>query len=668
MLSSHLTQSTFSTESKSNPSTKSATPSQWSSGKKLRAREQGAQVERGAKYCIAISVVTAASTTERLNSLKRLMNSLLNTDYPLDVNLPLRISVDSDTAEDTLRYISSLSWPFGPKTINRRVKKGGLVAAVAESFFPSSPFDHGVILEDDIEVSPYWYRYLTTVLDLHYENPDPRIIGISLYNPRTIEVIASRGKFVNFDSTKITKETLYAHQVPCSWGAVWFPTPWMEFLTYLSSRIASDPQGQHPMTLPGSNTITWKLSWKKFIIEMMYIKDLYMIYPSFTDQTSFATNHVEIGEHIKDKKSQKRFTPGFTIPIFTLDSFEIMCPLASFPSSLDSITFLDIFGRPILSPTKALSEGAILPPSTSWDPPRPKNPTDSPSMSEGMAEECKQSIRDKEFPFFFPTSLAHHKHSITIHLINSPSLLSQIHHYGVLPFVKEILVSHLDNTVAPPPNLRIGSTSVTFLLYETPTLASIFSPSSKASAASHILYVPQEILVAHKDMVLLNKVSIIHPKSFISFAPVQTTTSSYDYLTMPIIVPSEYLEQYACNPLFGKLRDIIRNHGKSCIIPSILHLLRPSSLIVKPTEKIKRYVKTENSVTKDSVIDKCVDSIKSIVQSPQRSPPAIYIWANIDVGGGVEIFEEIFDRKEFADPFQVINSAFPDIPELSVIF
>jgi len=177
-------------------------------------------------YFVTISIITAVKTEGRLNSLKRLMNSLLKSLYPDSAYIPLRIAVDSDASKETIEHVTRLVWPYGPKAINRRVKKGGLVAAVAESFFPSSPLDHGVLLEDDIEVSTHWFQYVTSVLDLHYKDPDPRIIGISLYNPRTIEVIASRGKFVKFNSTAITEQPLYAHQVPCSWGALWFPEPW----------------------------------------------------------------------------------------------------------------------------------------------------------------------------------------------------------------------------------------------------------------------------------------------------------------------------------------------------------------------------------------------------------------------------------------------------------
>ena len=40
-----------------------------------------------------------------------------------------------------------------------RVAKGGLIAAVVESWVPSDAHSYGILLEDDIEVSPFFYLY-----------------------------------------------------------------------------------------------------------------------------------------------------------------------------------------------------------------------------------------------------------------------------------------------------------------------------------------------------------------------------------------------------------------------------------------------------------------------------------------------------------------------------
>ena len=44
-----------------------------------------------------------------------------------------------------------------------------------------------------------------------------------------------------------------------------------------------------------SATNGWKTSWKKFLIELAYLKGLVVLYPNFPNQSSFSTNHLEAG-------------------------------------------------------------------------------------------------------------------------------------------------------------------------------------------------------------------------------------------------------------------------------------------------------------------------------------------------------------------------------------
>ena len=113
---------------------------------------------------VAISIISAARTPTRLRSLQRLCNSLLKADYLGRKDVHLRFHMDSDSSSAALEYVLRLQWPNGPKTINHRVKKGGLVAAVSESWYPASEFEHAVILEDDIEVSPYFFIWLSRLV------------------------------------------------------------------------------------------------------------------------------------------------------------------------------------------------------------------------------------------------------------------------------------------------------------------------------------------------------------------------------------------------------------------------------------------------------------------------------------------------------------------------
>ena len=62
--------------------------------------------------------------------------------------------------EETLRVIGSFNWEYGTVSVTRRVVHGGLLPAVVESWYPSDNHSYGLILEDDVEVSPLFYAWV----------------------------------------------------------------------------------------------------------------------------------------------------------------------------------------------------------------------------------------------------------------------------------------------------------------------------------------------------------------------------------------------------------------------------------------------------------------------------------------------------------------------------
>jgi hypothetical protein len=44
----------------------------------------------------------------------------------------------------------------------------------------------------------------------------------------------------------------------------------------------------------------WTRSWKKYFIELVYLRGYVMLYPNFRDYLSLSTNHLEVGSHVKE--------------------------------------------------------------------------------------------------------------------------------------------------------------------------------------------------------------------------------------------------------------------------------------------------------------------------------------------------------------------------------
>ncbi|WAQ81735.1 hypothetical protein PtA15_2A46 [Puccinia triticina] len=300
----------------------------WILGLELQALKKWHQPQ------IDISVIT----NDRSMSLARLLGSLERAAYYGDrVNLVINMEQTADQQTRTL--VEGFMWKHGSKTVRKRIIQGGLLPAVVESWYPSSAHDsYGVLLEDDVEVSGYFYGWLKfAVLGYRYSGrPAGKIYGISLYQPQHSELRPEgRRPFHAPDllaGLGVHPPTMpYASQVPCSWGALFFPETWTAFERYLTFRLANQIPGLplHQPVIPSPiRSNRWPKSWKKYLIEWVYLRGLVMIYPNYHhllnrpnppegdqqdtpedaragDQVwvpiGLSTNHLEIGTHVHNR-------------------------------------------------------------------------------------------------------------------------------------------------------------------------------------------------------------------------------------------------------------------------------------------------------------------------------------------------------------------------------
>ncbi|KAK1307989.1 hypothetical protein QJS10_CPA09g02073 [Acorus calamus] len=287
-------------------------------------------------------------TQNRANSLQRLLQSLKNAYY-LGDEVSISFNMDSRVDEETLKLVGSFEWPQGAKTIRRRIIQGGLIRAVSESWYPSSDDEFGLLLEDDIEVSPYYYLWIKYALLAYHYDPQvslPELSSISLYTPRLVEVVKERPKWNATEFfKKVHPNTPYLHQLPCSWGAVFFPKQWREFYAYMNARFTEDAK-RNPVQIPKSRTNGWQASWKKFLIDMMYLRGYVSLYPNFPRQASFSTNHMEPGAHISAKDNVvKHDKSDFEVPLLRED-FRLFLPNGKLPPP-GKLPVLNLFNQPV---------------------------------------------------------------------------------------------------------------------------------------------------------------------------------------------------------------------------------------------------------------------------------------------------------------------------------
>ncbi|KAG8819498.1 hypothetical protein FRC19_009739 [Serendipita sp. 401] len=229
---------------------------------------------------------------------------------------------------ETRRVVRDCRWKHGPLTVRHRVTLGGLIPAIVESWYPANNDAYGLILEDDVELSPLFFAWIKmNILRYRYGTSSlsrELLYGISLYSPKNVELRPLgrqpwSAQVLFEEQGLLSKATPYLSGTPCSWGAVYFPEHWREFHDYLISRQLEEIVPLDTIIVPDVRSNRWKKSWKRFFIEFAWLKGSVMVYPNFDNFVSFSTNHLEIGSHVADASAKARKKSLFVVPLMTLE-------------------------------------------------------------------------------------------------------------------------------------------------------------------------------------------------------------------------------------------------------------------------------------------------------------------------------------------------------------
>lgn len=256
----------------------------------------------------------------RPHSLARLVRSLASAEYAEGASISVRFALDFaanasvDAAIDDV--VHSLAWPHGAVSIRRRRQHAGLRDNILGAWQPRAHAAPALFLEDDLEVSSLWWRWVQACLGRYASPPPPELIGISLFTPDDMNE-----PFVNaYPHGQPACQWQASHArarggasavlfgQPCSWGAVYFAAPWRRFLRVAKALTALPalPSVSCPAGMgfaEGCSHVAvnrWgRSSWKRLLVLHMLSEGLVMLYPNLPQRTSFSTNHVEQGVHVR---------------------------------------------------------------------------------------------------------------------------------------------------------------------------------------------------------------------------------------------------------------------------------------------------------------------------------------------------------------------------------
>ena len=133
--------------------------------------------EIAGKYMIALLIVAYKDPYR----LQRLLDSVSVACYDGN-DVDLIISIDKSDSTDVKQLAEAFLWKYGDKIIRTFQDRQGLRKHILSCGDYLEEYDALFILEDDLIVSPQFYRYGMECIKRYYE--EEQVAGISLYSPQ----------------------------------------------------------------------------------------------------------------------------------------------------------------------------------------------------------------------------------------------------------------------------------------------------------------------------------------------------------------------------------------------------------------------------------------------------------------------------------------------------
>jgi len=229
-------------------------------------------------------------TQKRAASLQALLNSLENTDFggdTVDVFIHVDYSTESAPCIEVARNFN-----FSSGTVSYSVSTTG--KGLRDSWFNAwqpQPDQRAIILEDDIELSVHWYRWLKSAWD-HTETRSD-LAGISLQR----QTLVPRKPHKQMEIINRHDPFLYALV-----GSIGFSPHWKQWKKFLAW-VASNDVETVDITMKDLVTSDWfdildrRSMWTHYFVWFCRQNDLYTLYVNLPGAKTLAAHKRLRGEH-----------------------------------------------------------------------------------------------------------------------------------------------------------------------------------------------------------------------------------------------------------------------------------------------------------------------------------------------------------------------------------
>jgi hypothetical protein len=240
----------------------------------------------------------------------RALTSLKNALYDGDsVSLHIFIdhfpaSTDPNKIDDELaknkkmiEIATDFVWPHGAKIISARTQNAGTQGAWLQAWMPSTNNEYCFFVEDDMEMSIYYYQWLKKAL-LYYRHGDMEnrlddsVYGISLQRQYLVP-----GKGAKTKTPAVNNGGLpFLYQEVGTWGQLMFPEQWREFFFWYNHRKYKNIKP----SLPGMITDDWynilgEKIWSPYHQVWAHVTKRFNLYTNFKEKVGLSDSHQNKG-------------------------------------------------------------------------------------------------------------------------------------------------------------------------------------------------------------------------------------------------------------------------------------------------------------------------------------------------------------------------------------
>lgn len=290
------------------------------------------------------------TTDKKPHALARSLNSASTAHY-LGDDVELTILMDHSTDLVTQVFANNFNWRKGTKNVRHRIAQTNRPPIFAETWYPANNDEYAIILNNDVELSPYYYTWAKyAILRYRYMESEKsrKMFGVSLYAPRLTETDPSGRHWFNPSSALQNaghpekSHEPYVMQWPSHAGAVFFPEHWREFHDYITARVAdSNGFAMQDVVVPDLRSNEWVKSWRRYFEELIYLRSYVMLYPNFEgNASSLSTLHIEL----KKKTMREQFADALSI--YNVPLMEQVDEISTLKlPDFENLPVFDIYGK-----------------------------------------------------------------------------------------------------------------------------------------------------------------------------------------------------------------------------------------------------------------------------------------------------------------------------------